>query len=94
MNGQEPDTATIFDPSPSGTPDDTPQVVGGNGAGDGSTIGITDGPTNAGGRTVPLSEALPGYAATATEALDRSAVPPSVRELVLDYFDALQERTP
>lgn len=88
--GQEPDTATIFDPV-SGKDGET-EAVGGSGAGDGSTIGITDGPTNAGGRTIPLSEALPQYTETATEALDRAAVPPSVRDLVLDYFDGLQGR--
>lgn len=89
--GQEPDTATIFDPAEF-TDGETGAVGGGEQAGDGSTIGITDGPTTAGGRTVPLVDALPEYRSQATQALDRAAVPPSVRSLVLAYFDALQGR--
>ncbi|CAB4585680.1 unannotated protein [freshwater metagenome] len=41
---------------------------------------------------MPLAEQLPGYTARATEALDATAVPPSLRALVLAYFDSLQNR--
>jgi hypothetical protein len=41
---------------------------------------------------VPLADALSSYAQEATTALDATAVPPSVRALVVAYFDALQGR--
>jgi hypothetical protein len=38
---------------------------------------------------VPLSSVLPRYDAEATRALDRLAVPPSLRAQVRAYFDRL-----
>jgi hypothetical protein len=79
----------VFDPV--GTDGET-GAVGGSTDGESETIGTGDGATGSGQRQVPLSDALPGYRQQATDALDATAVPPSVRDLVLAYFDNLQRR--
>ena len=57
----------------------------------GAPIGKSAGPITAGTARVPLSGALPAYAAQATTALDRLDLPPSVRDLVAAYFKALSD---
>ena len=88
--GQEPGTATVFDPVLSG--DGETGTVGGGTGGDSETVGTGAGATESGSRNVALSDALPQYTAEATQALDATAVPPSVRSLVLAYFDSLAAR--
>jgi hypothetical protein len=80
-------TGEVFDPVAVGA-DDQVQVSG-TGEGEGRTVGRADGPTQDGVRRTPVADVLPAYTAQATEALDRAAVPPSVRDLVRAYFDAL-----
>ena len=60
--------------------------------GPGQIEGRTSGPNVATGAVTPLAEALPRYAAQATQALDTLAIPPSQRDLVKAYFDQLAER--
>jgi hypothetical protein len=85
-------TGEVFDPVAAGG-DDQVQVTG-TGDGESRTVGQADGPTQAGTRRTPVADLLPQYEAQATEALDRAAVAPSVRDLVRAYFDALAGRTP
>ncbi len=88
--GEEPNTATIFDPVTAGAGEEG--TVGNGGVGDTETVGKGDGPTQAGSQRVPLADALTTYQNQATSALDAAEVPPSVRALVVAYFDALQGR--
>ena len=87
--GEEPDTETIFDPA-HGSGGEEAVVGGGTGSGQGGTVGTANGPTNAGSSRVPVAEAIDSYIAAATQAMDRAAIPPAQRDLVLDYFDSLQ----
>jgi hypothetical protein len=80
--------ATIFDPT-----NTKELVVDGDAAdGPGSVIGKAAGPNTAAGASVPLSKALPGYAAEATAAVNNLSVPPSERELVKAYFEGLSKK--
>jgi len=88
---QAPDLDTVFDPA-HGSGGDQLIVGGGQGAGDGGTIGTNDGPTNDGASRVNIADAVTDYADQATSALDGVIVAPSDRELVTDYFDQLQNR--
>ena len=60
--------------------------------GPGEVQGKVAGANQAGGVVTPLAEALPRYAAQATEALDTLSIPPSLRDLVRAYFDQLAEK--
>jgi len=84
-----PSTDTIYDPVRGGN-GETGTVGGGTGSGQGGTIGTTDGQTNSGSANVPVSDVLGDYAAQATEAMNNPTVPPSIRALVLAYFNQLQ----
>jgi hypothetical protein len=84
-----PDTDTIFDPA-HGTGGETGSVGGGTGSGQGGTIGTTDGQTNSGSANVPVSRVIDDYTRQATDAMNNPAVPPSIRALVLAYFNQLQ----
>jgi hypothetical protein len=89
--GETPDLGSIFDP-PGYADGDQEVVGGGSGSGEGGTIGVGEGPTNAGTSRVPVAEHIDRYADAATEAMDRAVVAPSDRDLVIDYFDQLQGR--
>jgi hypothetical protein len=82
------ESATVYDPA-GGT--DGEQLQAGTRPGDGrsETVGKGQGQTRAGPAVVPLADVLPRYDAEATAALDRLAIPPSQRDLVRAYFDAL-----
>lgn len=84
-----PDTDTIFDPV-HGTGGDTATVGGGTGNGQGGTIGKTNGQTNNGSSNVPVADVIDDYTRQATDAMNNPTVPPSVRALVLAYFNQLQ----
>ena len=84
-----PDTDTIFDPA-HGTGGETGSVGGGSGNGQGGTIGSSDGQTNNGSANVPVSDVIDDYTQQATDAMNNPAVPPSIRALVLAYFNQLQ----
>jgi len=60
--------------------------------GPGEVQGKVAGANQAGGVVTPLAEALPRYAAQATDALDTLSIPPSLRDLVRAYFDQLAEK--
>jgi hypothetical protein len=70
--------------------------AGGAGSGDdpGQTVGEGDTGSGRGGAHVPYGEVLADYEQRATRALDRAAVPPSLRALVRAYFDNLAGRGP
>ena len=87
-----PDTDTIFDPV-HGSGGDTETVGGGSGSGQGGTIGTTNGQTNSGSSNVPVADVIDDYTRQATDAMNNPAVPPSVRALVLAYFDQLQGKS-
>jgi hypothetical protein len=89
--GEVPDVGTVFDPPDFGE-GETGSVGGGDGSGEGGTIGKTDGQTNGGQSRVPVDENIDEYAREATEAMDNVEIPPSVRDVVLGYFDQLQGR--
>jgi hypothetical protein len=77
----------IFDP---GTPGE--QIdAGGRPTGNdpGQTTGQGDTTSRAGGAYVPVADVLADYQARATEALESTDIPPSLRALVRDYFDRL-----
>jgi len=86
--GDEPVEGSVFDP-PSFTDGEELDAGGGTGTGDGSTVGAGDGPTTGGSGRVPVADVIERYARQATTAVDRPGIPPSVRDLVRDYFDRL-----
>ncbi len=87
-----PNTDTIFDPV-HGTGGETGTVGGGSGSGQGGTIGTTNGQTNNGSSNVPVADVIDDYTREATAAMNNPSVPPSVRALVLAYFNQLQGKT-
>ena len=91
-DGETPDLDTIYDPVVAGEGDEL-TVGGGQGQGEGGTVGATDGPTQDGASRVPVAEAITDYSRQATEAMDGVVVAPSDRQLVTDYFDHLQNRS-
>jgi hypothetical protein len=86
---QSPELATVYDPI-EGDGGEQLTVGGGEGTGEGGTIGSDDGPTGRGASRVPLAEAITDYADQASGAMDAAIVAPSDRRLVTDYFDQLQ----
>jgi hypothetical protein len=64
-------------------------MCSGSGNGSSTQIGKTNGANGLGSSRVPLSQALPQYQSQATRALDGANIPPSVRELVRQYFSGL-----
>ena len=76
-----------------GSGGETGGVGGGTGSGQGGTIGQTNGQTNSGSSNVPVSDVIDDYAREATDAMNNPAVPPSVRALVLAYFNQLQGKS-
>jgi hypothetical protein len=50
---------------------------------------VGDGPTTGGAARVPVADVIDRYARQATTAVDRAGIPPSVRDLVRDYFERL-----
>ncbi|MGH9243683.1 MAG: hypothetical protein ACRD29_05070, partial [Acidimicrobiales bacterium] len=77
----------IFDP---GTPGDELDTGGTpTGTDPGETTGRGNTSSQAGGSYVPWGDVFSGYQRQATEALDRTSIPPSLRVLVREYFDRL-----
>ena len=91
--GEIPKTDTIFDPVTNFGTGETGTVGGGSGTGQGGTVGKGNGNTQAGDSRVSLSDAIANYSEQATAALDSNPVPPSVRGVVVSYFDQLQGRS-
>ena len=81
----------MYDPR-AGAGGDQLQAGGRPGQGRTETVGKGSGATRAGPALVPLADVLPRYEAQATKSLDRLAIPPSQRDLVRAYFDALAGR--
>ena len=91
--GELPQTDTIFDPVGNFGTGETGTVGGGSGSGQGGTVGKGNGNTQVGDSRVSLSDAIANYSEQATAALDSNPVPPSVRGVVVSYFDQLQGRS-
>lgn len=84
-------TSSVFDPIMEGSTTDQLQVGIDGGTGDGAIIGRGDVPTEAGQALVPYTQALPTYLADAADALAQLQLPPSLRDIVRNYFDRLAE---
>jgi hypothetical protein len=80
----------VYD-SPGGSDGNPLRANGRSGPGRTQTVGKGNGATNRGAEVVPLSDALAHYRSEATAALDRLDIPPSLRTLVRQYFDSLEE---
>jgi hypothetical protein len=83
-----PIEGSLYDPPAFGQGEQI-DAGGGTGAGDGETVGAGDGQTRAGGTRVPVADVIGRYSRQATAALDRPGVPPSVRDVVREYFERL-----
>ena len=88
-NPRDVATSSVFQPILEGNAVDELQVGIDGGSGQGSIIGRADAPTQAGQALVPYTQNLPTYLADAADALARMQLPPSLRDIVRDYFDLL-----
>lgn len=78
----------MFVPNAQGTSaDDGPQS--GSGGSLGEQVGTGQAPSQRGGASVPLSEAMARYHEQATRALDDPSTPPGTRALIAGYLDRL-----
>lgn len=84
-------TSSVFQPILEGNTADQVQVGIDGGSGQGSIVGRADAPTQAGESLVPYTQNLPTYLAEAADALARMQLPPSLRDIVRNYFDLLAE---
>jgi hypothetical protein len=64
-------------------------VADGSGSGQpGETVGRDSGPTGRGGSRVPLSELPQSYRDAMVAALERSDLPPTLRDVIRAYFES------
>ncbi|MDW3219227.1 MAG: hypothetical protein R8F63_11505 [Acidimicrobiales bacterium] len=85
------DGATVL-VGPEGTPGETINVDG-TGDGPSETIGQGDTESSDGSITVPLSDVITDFRDQAIESLDGSPIPPSLRDQIAAYFEALAATT-
>jgi hypothetical protein len=77
----------VYDPDY--TDGDSLAAAGGGSGRPGETAGRGQGATRAGSVQVPLSQVVADYRARATAALAQGDLPPSSRDLIEAYFDAI-----
>ena len=80
----------IFDPERIGAAGNASYVRGQSGEGPQETA-VIDNPQTLPGNLRPYQEVIGHYSKSARESLDRSLIPPGMKNLVRDYFSSLEE---
>ncbi|MCI0544250.1 MAG: hypothetical protein L0Z49_07350, partial [Actinobacteria bacterium] len=83
------ETSEVYDPVDRGEVSDLIQVGIDGGTGEGPIVGRGDTTTQRGESIVPYAQVLPDYMNDAADALAQLRLPPSMRDIVLSYFDHL-----